>query len=304
MASVLSYSQERDSIKSKLSNKSIGATAPPLLGGITVGVLVSPINSDDDDFVLNQNTLEMRTPLYGNTNGKHPYIGKMTLKYNGLYLSENEIFGKSNFHSLQALHTHTLILPRRRTLTFLTSVGAGSDFKEGFTGEDITFNAGLRMGWLRNRSFVFGVSIIYVNNYVGQFLLPIPDFAWKINENWSLEAILPQRISLKHNFSQFSSLGLNIEMNSGNYQIHDEEEQDQFLNFFQFNGGLNYEKVFAKRWKFNAFVGYTLTQRLQAIDNDKKAGLNDFKSLQDDDRADISLEEKSPIFQFSFSYSF
>ena len=297
--------QKRDSLKTKITRVSLRPTKAPLLGGFNLGVIITPMETDDDNFTVQQYSLEIASPIYGSKKSKHPYFGKVSLKYEQMRLSENQIIDHTDFHNLRMLFSHSIILPKRKILTFIGSAGIGSDFKEGIKGEDIYFHTGVRMGWLNNKKFIYGVSLMYVNTYVGQFILPIPDFYWQIDERWSLNGLLPVKTSLDYTLSQSASIGLAINLNTSNYRLHEEENKDQFIQFFQYNGGLNYEKIVKERWKFSVFAGYTLMQRFQTFDNDKKVGINDFKALQEEDRANISYDkEKSPVFQFGFSYLF
>jgi len=96
----------------------------------------------------------------------------------------------------------------------------GSDFKRSISAEDILYTVGVRIGFQPNNSFRYGVTLAYISNYSGKFLLPIPDIDWTISNKLSLTGVIPARASLKYKLSEIQSLGITGSLNSSMYRLN------------------------------------------------------------------------------------
>jgi len=178
----------------------------------------------------------------------------------------------------------------------------GSDFKRSISAEDILYTVGVRIGFQPNNSFRYGVTLAYISNYSGKFLLPIPDIDWTISNKLSLTGVIPARASLKYKLSEIQSLGITGSLNSSMYRLN-ADTKDQYINLQQNSAGLIYDIKLSRRWKFNLIGGHTFSQRLQTFNMDQKVSFDGFTKLNDR-VANISYRQNSFIFQGGISYEF
>ena len=143
---------------------------------------------------------------------------------------------------------------------------------------------------------------MYLRNYSGEYLLPVPDLEWAINDRWTLTAVLPARASLKYKLDKAQSLGITNSVTGGTWRLNSGIDK-QYLQLQQVNAGLLYECRLGKRWKLNLIPGHTLLQRLETFSPDQTISLDNFKKLGDRVHA-VSYRQNSFTFQGSISYAF
>ncbi|HWK05006.1 MAG TPA: DUF6268 family outer membrane beta-barrel protein [Puia sp.] len=294
---ILSYSQSADSsIHSKL------VTTSPALGGVTISDMVVPIKANGNTFTVQQSVVDVGIPIYKNFTAAHPVFIKTGIRYQGLFLSGEKNIGSNNFQSVTVPLLVSYSLSRSTNVTFIGSASVASDFRRNIEAEDIIYSAGVRIGFHQRSSFKFGVTMIYLSDYSGKYLLPVPDIDWTINKRWSLSAILPARVSVKYKISAAQSFGITAGLNNGQYSLNDQPKK-QYLQLQQYSGGLIYDLKLGRNWKVNLIAGHSFSQRLETFNIDQKVSLNDFGKLNK--RAtNVSYRQNSFIFQGGISYQF
>lgn len=292
----LVLAQRSDSINSKLT------TTSPLLGGINVTDMVAPIKADGHTFTMQQPVVDVGIPAYKNFHSAHPVLLKTGVRYQGLFLSGEKNIGSDNFHSITVPLLYSYALTSATNISFLASVGLSSDFRQDVKGSDIIYTAGVRVGFHQDRSLKYGVTLIYVNDYSGSYLLPLPDIDWVINKQWTLNGIVPARASLKYKFSGSQSLGVTVGFSGGSYGLNDTKDR-KYLQLRQFSSGFIYDVNLGKSWKINLIAAHSLSQKLQTFTADQKVSLNNFKKLKD--RVPIvNYDKNSFVFQAGIAFQF
>jgi hypothetical protein len=294
---VFTYSQGADSSRpSKLT------TTSPRLGGVTITNLVAPIRADGNTFIMQTPVVDIGIPVYKNFRSKHPVLLKTGIRYQGLFLSNEKNIGSTNFHSITIPLLFHYSISRATSISFIGLASAGSDFKFNLEGKDILYTVGVRIGFRQNKSFKYGVTLTYTDNYAGKYLLPIPDIDWTISKRLSLTGVLPARVSFKYKMSATQSLGLTASISAAMYRLN-QNQDEQYLHLRQNSGGLIYDLTLSKRWKLNLVAGHTFMQRLETFNIDQKVSLNGFGKLNDR-VSNISYQQNSFIFQGGISYQF
>ncbi|SEV96235.1 hypothetical protein SAMN05428988_0825 [Chitinophaga sp. YR573] len=294
---VLGYSQNTDSsARSKL------ITTSPRLGGITITDQVAPITVDGHTFTMQLPTADIGIPVYKNFSSPHPVYVRTGIRYQGLLLSNEKNIGSTNFHSLGVPLLFSYSLSRATSISLIGIVSVGSDFKRSIKEEDFLYTAGVRIGFHQNKSFKYGVTVTYVSNYAGQYLLPLPDVDWTISKKLNFTALLPARASLKYKLSQAQSLGVTLSIGGSMYRLN-EEGKEQYLHLRQSSAGLIYDLKMGNRWKLNLVAGHTFMQRLETFNMDQKVSFNGFGKLNDR-ISNVSYQQNSFIFQTGISYQF
>lgn len=294
---VFTYSQSADSSRpSKLT------TTSPRLGGVTITNLVAPIRADGNTFIMQTPVVDIGIPVYKNFRSKHPVLLKTGIRYQGLFLSNEKNIGSTNFHSITIPLLFNYSISRATSISFIGLASAGSDFKRNLERKDILYTVGVRIGFHQDKAFKYGVTLTYLDNYAGKYLLPIPDIDWTISKRLSLTGILPARMSLKYKVAEAQSLGLTISTGGAMYRLN-ENQKAQYLHLRQNSGGLIYDLTLNKRWKVNLIGGHTFMQRLETFNIDQKVSLNSFRKLNDR-ITNISYQQNSFIFQGGISYQF
>jgi hypothetical protein len=297
-------------------------TVAPKLGGINVTGMTAPISQDSKNFLINQVVVDLSVPVYKNFNTPNPVIFKAGMRYQGLFLSgessvgadkyesnlglnnlsgQNTI-GGTNFHSFTIPLSFTYVISPSTNVTAIAAVGFGSDLKKNLIASDIIYTGGLRMGFHQDQDFKYGVTLVYNKTYSGQYLIPIPDIEWKINDKWNLSAALPIRTSLKYKLTSAQSLGATFGLNAGEYRLNNEDRR-KYVQFQQMSGGLIYDLKLFQNWKLNLICAYALMQKLQSFDNDQKITLDDFGGLSKR-KTIYSNQTKSIVVQGGISYEF
>lgn len=298
-------------------------TLAPKLGGINVTGMIAPISADGKNFLINQMVVDLSVPVYKNFNTRNPVIFKAGIRYQGMLLSgkssvgadrietnmglngdfsgQNTV-GGNNFHSFTVPLSYTYVLSASTNITAIAAVGFGGDLKKSLASSDLIFTGGVRVGFQQDRDFKYGVTLVYNKTYSGQYLIPIPDIEWAINDKWSLSAALPIRTSLRYKLNQSQSIGATFGLNAGEYRLND-QVKGKYLQFQQMSGGLVYDLKLWQNWKLNIIGGYTLMQKLQSFDNDQKIKLDDFGALEKR-KTNYSNQSKSMAVQGGISYQF
>jgi hypothetical protein len=249
-------------------------------------------------------TADIGIPVYKNFTSPHPVYIRAGIRYQGLLLSNEKNIGSTNFHSVGVPLLFSYSFSRATSISLIGIVSVGSDFKQDIKEEDILYTAGVRIGFRQNKSFKYGVTVTYVKNYAGDYLLPLPDIDWTINKRWNFTALLPSRASLKYKLSQAQSLGATLSVNGSMYRLNETgKEKEQYLHLRQSNAGLIYDLKMGRRWKLNLVAGHTFTQRLETFNMDQKVSFNGFGKLNDR-ISNVSYQQNSFIFQTGISYQF
>jgi len=295
---VLGYCQGTDSIS--MHKKFI--TTAPLLGGVTVTNIVSPVDANGNTFTMQQPIIDVGFPVYKDFSTPHPILIKTGIRYQGLFLSGEQNIGSTEFQSITVPFLLNYSFSRTTNISFVGLATVGSDFKRSISAEDILYTVGVRIGFQPNNSFRYGVTLAYISNYSGKFLLPIPDIDWTISNKLSLTGVIPARASLKYKLSEIQSLGITGSLNSSMYRLN-ADTKDQYINLQQNSAGLIYDIKLSRRWKFNLIGGHTFSQRLQTFNMDQKVSFDGFTKLNDR-VANISYRQNSFIFQGGISYEF
>jgi hypothetical protein len=294
---ILSYCQSPDTAKHKKF-----LTTSPFLGGVNVTDIVSPVKVNNSTMTMQQPIADIGIPVYKDFSTVNTVLIKTGIRYRGLFLSNEEKIGESAFHSVTVPLLLNYSLSRTKTISFIGLATAGSDFKRGIEANDILYTLGVRLGFRPSKSFKWGVTLVYTRNYSGKFLLPLPDFDWTINDNWSLTAVLPSRASLKRRLSNSQSLGLTVGLDGSMYRLNT-TNQPQYIHLRQNSAGLLYDLTLSRRWKFTMVAGHTFMQRLETFNMDQKVPFEGFGKLNDR-VANISYRQNSFIFQGGVSYQF
>jgi hypothetical protein len=296
---LLSYAQSVDS-----SARPRLVTTAPRLGGVTVTDQVVPIKAGGNTFIVQRPIVDIGVPIYKDFTTAHPLIIKTGFRYEGLFLSGEKNIGSSAFHSLTVPLLVTYSLSRTTNLSLIGLASVNSDFKRSIEAEDILYTAGIRIGFRPNSSLRYGVTLTYVSNFSGKFLLPLPDVDWTISKRWSLSAIVPARVSLNYKLSEAQSLGVTGSYTSSTFLLNESATaQKQYLNLQQFSGGLLYDVSLTRRWKLNLIAGHTFSQRLETFNMDQKVSFNNFAKLRDR-TPNVSYRQNSFIFQGGLSFQF
>jgi hypothetical protein len=295
---VLAWSQNADTtLRSKL------ITTAPRLGGITITNQVAPIKADGNTFTMQIPTADIGIPVYKKFTSKHPILIRTGIRYQGLLLSNEKNISSTNFHSITVPLLASYSLSRATNIGFIGMATIGSDFKTSIREEDVQYTAGVRFGFRQNKAFKYGVTMTYVRNYAGEYLLPLPDIDWTISKRLSLTAILPARASLKYKLTEAQSLGLTASIGGAMYRLNEAGKEKQYLHLRQSSGGLIYDLKLGQRWKLNLVAGHTFNQRLETFNMDQKVSFNGFSKLNDR-KANVSYQQNSFIFQGGLSYQF
>jgi len=294
---ILGYTQQTDS-----TAKPVLLTTAPRLGGVNITNQVTPINAGGNTFVMQLPTADVGIPVYKHFSGKHPVMVKTGVRYQGLLLTDEQSIGSNNFHSLTVPLLVSYSFSRATNMQFIGAATAGTDGKQDIKGEDIQYVIGVRMGFHQRSAFKYGVTLSYISNYSGSYILPIPDLDWEINKRWSLSGIIPVRTSLKYAITKAHSLGITAGYNGGLYGLNN-QPQRQYIQLQQYSGGLIYDGKLGQRWRVNLVAGYTFMQRLETFNMDQKISFNDLTKLNDR-KPNISYRQNSFIFQGGISYLF
>jgi hypothetical protein len=295
---ILSYCQSADSSR---MNKKLVTTAP-LLGGVTVTNIVAPIDANGNTFTMQQPVVDVGLPVYKDFSGAHPILIKTGIRYQGLFLSGEQNIGSNQFQSITVPLLLNYSLSHTTSVSFVGLATVGSDFKQNISAEDILYTVGVRIGFRPSESFRYGITLAYISNYSGKFLLPIPDIDWTINNKLSLTGVIPARASLKYKLSELQSLGITGSLNSSMYRLNT-DAKDQYINLQQNSAGLIYDLKLSQRWKLNLIAGHTFSQRLETFNMDQKVPFDGFGKLNDR-TSNISYRQNSFIFQGGISYEF
>ncbi len=295
---VLSYCQNVDS--SSMHKKF--TTTAPLLGGVNVTNIVAPVDAGGNTFTMQQPIVDVGLPVYKDFSSAHPILIKTGIRYQGLFLSGEQNIGSNEFQSITIPFLLNYSLSRTTSISFVGLATVGSDFKRSISTDDILYTAGVRIGFRPNNSFRYGITLAYISNYSGKFLLPIPDIDWTINNRLSLTGIIPARASLKYKLSEIQSLGITGSLSGSMYRLND-DAKDQYIHLQQNSAGLIYDLKLSRRWKLNLIAGHTFAQRLETFNMDQKVPFDGFTKLNDR-IANISYRQNSFIFQGGISYEF
>lgn len=294
----LAYCQSADS--SGMHKKLI--TTAPLLGGVTVTNIVSPVSANGNTFTMQQPIVDVGFPVYKDFSAAHPILIKTGIRYQGLFLSGEQNISSTGFQSITIPLLVNYSLSRTTNISFVGLATVGSDLKQSIGAGDVLYTVGARIGFRPGRSFSYGITLAYISNYSGKFLLPIPDIDWTINNKLSLTGVIPARASLKYKLSETQSLGITGSLNSTMYRLN-EDAKDQYINLQQNSAGLIYDLKLSQRWKLNLIGGHTFLQRLETFNMDQKVSFDGFTKLNDR-VANISYRQNSFIFQGGISYEF
>jgi len=295
---VLGYCQSADSSN---MHKKLTTTAP-LLGGVTVTNIVTPVDGGGNTFTMQQPIVDVGFPVYKDFSAAHPILIKTGIRYQGLFLSGDQNTGSNEFQSITVPLLLNYSLSRSTSISFVGLATIGSDLKRSIGTEDIQYTAGVRIGFRPSKPFRYGITLAYTSNYSGKFLLPIPDIDWTISNTLSLTGIIPVRATLKYQLSEIQSLGITASLNGSMYRLNN-DAKDQYLHLRQNSAGLIYDLKLSQRWKLNLIAGHTFSQRLETFNLDQKVPFDGFSKLNDR-VANVSYRQNSFIFQGGLSYEF
>jgi hypothetical protein len=295
---VLSYCQSADS--SSIHKKF--TTTAPQLGGVTVSDIVAPVNANGNTFIMQQPIADIGIPVYKDFSTAHTVLIKTGIRYQGLFLSNEQNIGSDAFHSLTIPLLVNYSLSRTTNISFIGLAAIGSDFKQNISMQDIQYTAGVRIGFRPSRSFKYGVTLAYTSNYSGKYLLPIPDIDWAISNKLSLIGVIPVRASLEYKLSKTQSLGVTAAFSGSMYRLNADATQ-QYIHLRQNSAGLIYDLKLGQRWKWSLIAGHTFSQRLETFNLDQKVPFDGFNKLNDR-VSNISYRQNSFIFQSGISYEF
>jgi hypothetical protein len=295
---VLGYCQSADSIS--MHRKFI--TTAPLLGAVTVTDIVSPVDANGNTFTMQQPIIDVGIPVYKDFSTAHPILIKTGIRYQGLFLSGEQNIGSNEFQSITVPLLLNYSLSRTTSISFVGLATVGSDLKRSIGTEDILYTLGVRIGFRPSQSFKYGITLAYMSNYSGKFLIPLPDIDWTISNKLSLTGIIPARASLKYKLSEIQSLGITASLGGSMYRLN-EGARDQYIHLQQNSTGLIYDLKLSQRWKLNMIAGHTFSQRLETFNLDQKVPFDGFTKLNDR-VSNISYRQNSFIFQGGISYEF
>jgi hypothetical protein len=296
---ILCAAQNADSVHGPL------LTTSPRLGGFNLTSLNAPIRADGSTFLLHQTVADLGVPVYRNFTGPHALFIKTGIRYEGIFIENENKIGSSTFSSLSVPLIVNYSLNQKTSLTLIGLATVSSDWKHSIQSGDVQYTAGVRLGFQPSAAFRWGVTLMYISNYSGKFLMPLPDIEWAINSRWSLSALVPARISLKYKLSPVQSLGVTSGYMGGMYRLNPNGKtgQEQYLSLQQYSGGLIYDLKLGQRWKLTLIGGRTFEQRLETFNMDQKVSFDNFGKLNDR-KANISYRENSFVFQAGISYAF
>jgi len=295
---VLSYCQSVDS--SNIHKKFI--TTAPLLGGVTLTNIVTPVDANGNTFTMQQPIVDVGFPVYKDFSAAHPILIKTGIRYQGLFLSGEQKIGSTAFQSITVPLLVSYSLSHTANIAFVGLATVGSDFKQSIGAEDILYTVGVRIGFQPSNSFRYGITLAYISNYTGKFLLPVPDIDWTISNKLSLTGVIPARASLKYKLSEIQSLGITGSLNSTMYRLN-QDAKGQYINLQQNSAGFIYDVKLSRRWKLNLIAGHTFSQRLETFNMDQKVSFDGFTKLNDR-TPNVSYRQNSFIFQGGISYEF
>lgn len=277
-------------------------TTSPRLGGINVNYLVTPVNANGNTLTMQQPIADLGIPLYKDFSTIHAVLIKTGIRYQGLFLSDADNISGARFHSLTVPLLLNYSLSRSISISFIGLGTIASDFKQNPEASDILYTAGIRLGFRPANKFRYGVTLTYISNYSGKFLLPIPDIDWTISNKWSFTAIIPARATLRYKLTEAQSLGITGGLDGSMYRLN-EDQQPQYLHLRQNSAGLIYEVKLDKRWKLSMIAGHTFMQKLETFNMDQKVPFDGFNKLNDR-VANVSYRQNSFIFQGGINYEF
>ncbi|WP_188937057.1 DUF6268 family outer membrane beta-barrel protein [Puia dinghuensis] len=272
------------------------------MGSVSFSDQAAPISAGGNTFVMQQPVADISIPVYKNFSSPHPLIIKTGLRYEGLLLSNEKNIGSNNFHALTLPLLLSYSITRSFNLSLIGMATVSSDFKRNFDVQDMIYTAGVRIGFRPNNSLRYGVTLTYISNYSGKFLIPVPDIEWEINKRLSLSAVIPARVSLKYKLNQTQSFGITSGYTGGMYLLNDAATK-QYLHLQQFSGGLVYDLHLTRRLKLDLMAGHTFVQRLETFNMDQKVSFDGFGKLGDR-VSNVSYQQNSFNFQGGLSYQF
>lgn len=287
-----------DSLKVKIDSV---IPAKPLLGAFIFRTAASQMNAGGFNFVAYQTFADISSPIYGSIKGKHPYFGQLNLKYQGLQLAGEKNIGQSVFHNFSMAIFHNYIRSKSNFITVIALGSVGSDFKRSIIASDLNLVLGVRVGWRQNKAFKIGVIFVYANVYSGQYLLPLPDFKWSINDHWTLSGLFPIKTSLKYKISNTQSLGGTFDLGGGAYRLNDFSANRKYIQLSQFSAGLVYDVAINRKFKMALFLEHAVMQKLQTFNSNEKAFLNQFNKKR---TAEVSYIRTSFVLQAELRYLF
>lgn len=294
---ILGYCQNPDTIK-----RNRLTTTAPLLGGITITDAVAPIKINGSTIIMQQPVIDLGIPVYKDFSKVNAVLIKTGVRYQGLFLSNEEHIGENAFHSFTVPLLINYSLSRSTSISFIGLATLSSDLTGSVSSKDIQYTLGARIGFRPSNTFKYGITLTYLSNFSGNFILPLPDIDWTISPNWSLIAILPARASLKYKLFNSQSLGATFSLSGGMYRLHT-GNQPQYLHLQQNSAGLIYDLKLGKRFTWTMIAGHTITQRLETFNNDQRVPFEGFGKLNDR-VPNVSYRQNSFIFQGGLSYSF
>jgi hypothetical protein len=294
---ILTHAQSADS-----SAKSPLVTTSPRLGGINVSGWIAPIKANGNTFTMQSTVVDLGIPIVKDFSTAHPIFIKAGIRYQDLSLSNENRIGGNNFQSITVPLLFSYSLSHTTNLTVIGLASINGDFKTDIRSEDILYTAGIRIGFQPNRTLRYGVTLTYISDYTGKYLIPIPDIDWTISNKLSLSAIVPARISLKYKLSPKNSLGITGGYQGNVFRLTADDKQ-QYLQLQQYSAGLIYDLKLGQRFKFNLIAGHTFVQKLETFDMDQKVPFDGFSKLHDR-RSNVSYQQNSFLFQAGISYEF
>jgi hypothetical protein len=284
------------------STRSAPMTTVPRLGGVTISDQIAPIKADGNTLLMQLPVVDIGIPLYKDFSTVHAVLIKTGIHYEGLLLTNEKHIGSSSFQALSVPLLASYSFNRTTNVTFIGLATAGSDFKKSITANDLFYTVGIRIGFQPTRSLRYGVTLTYISNYSGKFVLPLPDIDWAISKKWTFTAYVPVRASLKYALDRRQSIGATTGYMGGMYRLND-GLGDQYLNLQQYTAGLLYDLKLGSRWKVNLIAGHTLMQKLQTFNMDQTVPFEGLGKLNDR-KANVSYEQQSFVLQVGISYLF
>lgn len=251
---------------------------------------------------MQQPIVDIGVPVYKDFSTVHAILIKTGIRYQGLFLSNADGISSSYFHSLTVPLLLNYSLSRTTSISFIGLTTIASDFKQNLETGDILYTAGIRLGFRPASNFRYGITLTYISNYSGKFLLPIPDIDWTINNKWSFTGVIPARATLRYKLTEAQSVGFTGALDGSMYHLN-EGLQAQYLHLRQNSAGLIYEVKPDKRWKLSMIAGHTFMQKLETFNIDQKVPFDGLNKLNDR-IANIAYRQNSFIFQGGISYEF
>jgi len=294
---LLGYCQNSDT-----SRHSRFLTTSPRLGGINVSYSVTPINTNGNTLTLRQPIVDIGIPVYKDFSTVHAVMVKTGIRYQGLFLSNGDNIGSIDFHSLSVPLLMSYSLSRSTSISFVGLATVASDFKQNIEAGDILYVAGVRLGVRPGKNLRYGVTLTYISNYSGKYLLPIPDIDWTISNRWIFTGVIPARATLRYKLTEAQSFGITGAFDGSMYRLN-QSDQPQYLHLRQNNAGLIYDVKLDKWWKLTLVAGHTFMQKLETFNMDQKVPFDGFNKLNER-VANVSYRQNSFIFQAGFNYEF